>query len=109
MHDLVCCHDIVLEGILFLVVVQFLATRVNIDGVQCLRFVDNQIPTMFESHGTTKTGLHLSCDIKLIKDRLLAFVEFNDLSALGCNQLKVLLHLIVDSFVVDLDTGEAGG
>ena len=106
MHDLIRRHHIVLEGIFFLVVIEFLAAGVDIDGVQRLRLVDDQIPTLFESDGSTETGLHLSCDIKLVEDGLVAIVEFNDLSALGCNQFEILLHLLVDSFVVDLDAGE---
>ena len=61
---------------------------------------------MLKTDRSAEARLHLAGNVEMVEDRLFAFVEFDDLRALGSNQLQIIAHVLVDVLVVDLNRSE---
>ena len=61
---------------------------------------------MLETDRSAESRLHLTGDVEMVEDRLCALIEFDNLRALGCNQLQIMTHFVVDTLVVDLNSRE---
>ena len=98
--ELVCVFLLVLED--------FLASGVDIDGKECFRLVDDEVSSVFESDDSSQARLHLSSDVKLVKDRLCPLVEFHNFRAFGRDEFQILSYFVVNGLVVDLYGCEVG-
>ena len=107
-NQLVRCEHVKLEGVLFLVLEQFLAAGVDINGEQCFGFLDDEVAPMFKADRSAESRFHLTGDVEMVKDRLFAFVEFDDFLAFRGDELQIMTDLLIDILVIDLNRGEIG-
>ena len=58
---------------------------------------------MLETDRSAESRFHLTGNVEMVKNRLRVLVEFDDLRALGSNELQIMTYFFVDLLVIDLD------
>ena len=86
-NQLISRQHVELERILLLVLIDLLAAGIDINGEQCFGSINNEVSPMFKTDRPTESRFHLTGDVEMVKDRLCALIEFDNLCALGSNQL----------------------
>ena len=105
-HQFICGKHVELEGVFLLVLIEFLAAGIDINGEQCFGPINDEISTMFETDRPAEPRLHLAGNVKMVKNRLCALIEFNDFSALRSNQFQIMAHVVIDILVINLNRSE---
>ena len=58
---------------------------------------------MLVGNGSSELCLYLSCYVKVIKDGQLALVQLDHFCTFGCYQGDIILHLLIDIFLIDVN------
>ena len=71
--------------------------------------LDDDVCAGFERYGFAERGFNLSCDSERVEDRLGLGIEFDDVLAVGGNEVDVFAYLFEGFRVVDMDCFERRG
>ena len=63
---------------------------------------------MLETDRSAESRFHLSGDVEMVEDRLFVLVILHDLRTLGCDELQIMAHIVIDGLVIDLNRREIG-
>ena len=107
-HQLIGCEHVELERIFLLVLVNLLAAGVDIYGEQCFGFVDDEIPTVFETDRSAEPRFHLTGNVEMVEDRLRVVVELNNIRAFRSDEFEIMSDFVVNIPVINLNRSEIG-
>lgn len=98
-----------LEGGVFLVGIGFGAVAaVDVDDVESLGVFDDEVGSVAERDGLTERRFDLLRDGKVVEDGNIVGVEFDDVFALGSNDIYIVVDVLESLGVVDVDIFKRG-